>query len=99
MNISINYFFYTKLVKEELQKQIFITENDLHPYYKKEYFQSVACYEAWKNSTLNSLLKSMENFTHVQTLFSIDQVMETKYNEKLKSYIDYYERIVNHVFK
>jgi hypothetical protein len=41
----------------------------------------------------------MENFTHVQTSFSIDQVIETKYSEKIKSYIDYYERIVNQVFK
>ena len=93
------FLLYTKIVKEELQKQVFLTENDLHPYYKKEYFQTVACYETWKNSTLNCLLKSMENFTHVQTSFSIDQVIETKYSEKIKSYIDYYERIVNQVFK
>jgi hypothetical protein len=33
-----NLFFF-KIVKEELQKQLFIIENDLHPYYKKENFK------------------------------------------------------------
>ena len=94
-------FFYAqkfslKIVKEELEKQVYITENNLHPYYKKENFQSYACYEAWKNSTLNCLLKSMDNFSHVQTTFS---ATETKYNEKLKNYTDYYERILNQIFK
>ena len=103
--ISVFFFLkhliaiFTKVVKEELEKQIYILDNDLHPYYKKENFQSIACFEAWKSSTLSFLLKSIENFSHVQVLCSLDQTTESKYIDKLKSHMDYYERILNQIFK
>lgn len=47
-------------------------------------------------------MNAIGNFSHVQSTIPYDQieryVNETKYSEKLKNYVDYYEKILNQIF-
>ncbi len=92
---------FIKILKEELMKQKYIIESDQHPIYKLENFQTEKCYSFWKNQFLANLNKLIENLSHIQideTNFYTKESIQ-KYSDKLNSFPNYYDQLVDYIFK
>lgn len=75
-----------------------VIENDLHPCYRKDNFQSESCYNAWKNKKLEELRVMLIKFDHVS--FDSDFLeKKEKYIQKLANFSSLYEKLVEQIFK
>ncbi|CAF1116815.1 unnamed protein product, partial [Brachionus calyciflorus] len=100
MNRLLTQKSHPQILKEEIQMQIHVLENHLHPYYKKDNFQSELCYSIWKNRKLVELIKIMKKFEHIS--LENDEIKKEKlekYIEKLNSFPRFYEKLVQQIFK
>ena len=82
-------------------KQKYIVENDQHPVYKLDNFQTDKCYAFWKSQFLTNLNQLAENLSHIQIeeehLYSFESIQ--KYSDKLNSFPNYYDQLVDYIFK
>jgi hypothetical protein len=95
---------HPQILKEELLKQQFIVQNEKHPVYKRDMFQSSKCFEYWKSQQLANLNGLIENFSHIQIdadeskyLYTSESIV--KYSDKLSSFASFYDQLVGYIFK
>lgn len=93
-----------KILKEEFKRQRFIIENDRHPYYKLDKFQTERTYSVWKDRTLSSIRSMLNNLEHVSCTVSdevlcANEEMIMRYIYKLGVFPAYYESLVAQIFK
>ena len=92
-----------KILKEEFTRQKFIIQNDRHPYYKLDKFQTRSTYSVWKDRSLSSIRSMLNNLENVscnvsdETLFA-DEEMTIRYIYKLGVFPAYYESLVAQIF-
>lgn len=92
---------HQQIIKEELMRQHFIVENNQHPYYKREKFQSELSYSTWKDRCLASLNNIMKNFENIYINNKVlkNEEVKQKYIFRLNLFPTYYESLVSLVFK
>ncbi|RNA00575.1 hypothetical protein BpHYR1_053081, partial [Brachionus plicatilis] len=88
------------ILKEELLSQRHVFENDLHPCYRKENFQSELCYQIWKNKKIDDIDNMLKKFEHV--VYDNDALKKEKlekYIQKLSNFGALYQKLVEQIFK